>query len=465
VQQISFVPTFERWQQAARQALRADLEPRDVLWEELLSSQPGLDLFDEGKDGVKEAKFRVPRAFVEMARRVACHCAPERWGMLYRTLWRLTHGEPHLLEVSVDPDVHQLQRMDKEIRRDVHKMRAFVRFREVRTEASGEWFVAWFEPTHHIVELNAPFFRDRFASMCWSILTPGRCAHWDGRELTFTDGVTRAAAPSDDEMESLWRTYYGSIFNPARLKIHAMRAEMPKKYWKNLPEAQLIPTLVAQAPKRTGEMIARSRKQSLYGLAEPPDTRDLAKLRAAAGSCAACPLHLHATQTVFGEGPAGAEIVFVGEQPGDQEDLAGRPFVGPAGQLFDRALAEAGIDREHIYVTNAVKHFKWEPQGKRRLHKKPGAREIGACRPWLAAEMKAVKPRVLVLLGSTAAKSILGPEIRVLHDRGRVLESEFCARTLITIHPSALLRTPDEAAREEHYADFVADLRAAAKLL
>ena len=199
--------------------------------------------------------------------------------------------------------------------------------------------------------------------------------------------------------------------------------------------------------------------------ASPPKTRDLSRLRAAAKACEACPLYRHATQTVFGEGPARAEVVFVGEQPGDQEDVAGRPFVGPAGQLFNRALEEAGIDRAHAYVTNAVKHFKWEPQGKRRLHKRPGAREIGACRPWLAAELNAIRPRVLVLLGGTAAQSVLGSQIRVLRDRGKVMPSEFCEETLVTIHPSALLRAPDEAAREKNYGDFVADLRAVAKRL
>jgi len=199
--------------------------------------------------------------------------------------------------------------------------------------------------------------------------------------------------------------------------------------------------------------------------ADPPKTRDLSRLRAAAKACEACPLHLHATQTVFGEGPSRAEVVFVGEQPGDQEDVAGRPFGGPAGQLFSRALEEAGIDRARAYVTNAVKHFKWEPRGKRRLHKKPGAREIGACRPWLAAELNAIRPRVLVLLGGTAARSVLGSQIRVLRDRGKVMPSEFCQETLVTIHPSALLRAPDEAAREKNYGDFVADLRAVAKRL
>jgi DNA polymerase len=221
---------------------------------------------------------------------------------------------------------------------------------------------------------------------------------------------------------------------------------------------------IAETPERTDEMITRSREASRYGKAGPPETRDLARLRAAAMACEACPLYLHATQTVFGEGPPRAEIVFVGEQPGDQEDIAGVPFVGPAGQLFDDALDEAGIERERTYVTNVVKHFKWEPRGKRRLHKKPGAREIEACRPWLEAELNSIRPRVLVLLGRTAAQSVLGPNVRVLRDRGRVMVSDFCEKTLVTIHPSALLRAREDADREKAHRDFVSDLRAVARL-
>lgn len=199
--------------------------------------------------------------------------------------------------------------------------------------------------------------------------------------------------------------------------------------------------------------------------ANPPATADLRKLRAAAAQCAACPLYRNATQTVFGEGPRNAGAVFVGEQPGDQEDVQGRPFVGPAGKLLDRALAEAGIDRSAVYVTNAVKHFKWEPRGKRRLHQKPNAREIAACRPWLKAELAAIRPKVLVCLGATAAKTILGPGARAMRDRGKILESPFAKQTILTVHPSSLLRAPDEESRRANYELFVADLRVVAKAM
>lgn len=189
------------------------------------------------------------------------------------------------------------------------------------------------------------------------------------------------------------------------------------------------------------------------------------KLRAEAKHCRACPLWENATQTVFGEGRIDSRLVMVGEQPGDQEDLSGHPFVGPAGKLLDQALKEAGIPREEAYVTNAVKHFKWEPRGKRRLHQKPNSREMAACKPWLEAELLVIRPAVLLCLGATAAATVLGSSVRVLRDRGRVLASEYCEQTLVTVHPSSLLRAPDEESRREGMELFVEDLRVVARLL
>jgi uracil-DNA glycosylase family protein len=194
-----------------------------------------------------------------------------------------------------------------------------------------------------------------------------------------------------------------------------------------------------------------------------PQTSSWSELREAARDCEACPLYKRATQTVFGEGPRHAPIMLVGEQPGDYEDVAGKPFVGPAGKIMDRALEEAGIDREHVYVTNAVKHFKWEPRGKRRIHKKPNSREIAACRPWLEAESRVVKPKLVVCLGATAAQTVFGPSFRVTQERGKVLSSKLAPKVLATVHPSSLLRQPDEQSREREYKNFVADLRVALK--
>ena len=194
-----------------------------------------------------------------------------------------------------------------------------------------------------------------------------------------------------------------------------------------------------------------------------PDTPSLTTLRSAAKTCTACHLFKHATQTVFGEGPKGARLMLLGEQPGDQEDVTGTPFVGPAGKILDRALEEAGIDRTQVYVTNTVKHFKWEPRGKRRIHKKPNSREIAACRPWLEAELRVVRPDLLVCMGATAAQDVFGPSFRVTRERGKVLESELTPKVVATVHPSSLLRQPDEESREREYKLFVADLRTALK--
>jgi uracil-DNA glycosylase family protein len=194
-----------------------------------------------------------------------------------------------------------------------------------------------------------------------------------------------------------------------------------------------------------------------------PETSSLATLKSASKNCTACHLFKHATQTVFGEGLKGATLMLLGEQPGDQEDIAGKPFVGPAGKILNRALEDAGIDRGQVYVTNTVKHFKWEPRGKRRIHKKPNSREIAACRPWLEAELRVVRPGLLVCMGATAAQAVFGPSFRVTRERGKVLESELAPKIVATVHPSSLLRQPDEESREREYKLFVADLRVALK--
>ena len=194
-----------------------------------------------------------------------------------------------------------------------------------------------------------------------------------------------------------------------------------------------------------------------------PETSSLKEVAEAAKKCTACHLYKRATQTVFGEGPKHATMLLIGEQPGDYEDVAGKPFVGPAGKIMDRALEEAGIDRKDVYVTNAVKHFKWEPRGKRRIHQKPNSREIAACKPWLEAELCLVKPKLVVCLGATAAQTVFGPSFRVTRERGKVLSSKLAPRVVATVHPSSLLRQPDEESREREYAQFVSDLRVALK--
>ena len=208
------------------------------------------------------------------------------------------------------------------------------------------------------------------------------------------------------------------------------------------------------------------RQLSLDETAAPllPERPSLPKLREAAAGCTACPLHETGTQTVFGEGTSKADVVFVGEQPGDQEDLQGKPFVGPAGKLLDKALEDAGIDRRQVYVTNVVKHFKWQARGKRRIHQKPNWSEIAACRPWLEAELDVIEPRVLVCLGATAAQALLGRDFRVSRQRGELVESDLAENVIATVHPSSILRADDET-REQEYRELVRDLEKVAVLI
>jgi DNA polymerase len=259
VRRAAFDGTLAGWRDAARALLAAGVPPQDVLWsgDDAAPLLDGLDDAQPSASGDTHRQTqRVPRALLELVEAAACFRDPERWALFYRLVWRVTHGERHLLQVASDPDVHRLLRMEKAVRREIHKMHAFVRFRAVHAEGEAEpGYVAWFEPEHPVVERATPFFARRFATMRWSILTPERCAHWDGESLAFSPGLPRSAAPNADELEELWRTYYAHTFNPARLRPSAMRAEMPKRYWRNLPEAALIPELVHGAPARVRRMI------------------------------------------------------------------------------------------------------------------------------------------------------------------------------------------------------------------
>jgi len=488
---------FEGFRQAARRLLAQGFAPDQVVWTvvgraeaDLLADAPAHEAApDAAPDAAPESApaaasaatpLRVGPAFLGLCEQAMLHREPARLALMYRLLWRLQR-EPGLRDDPLDPDMTRLHRMAQAVRRDIHKMRAFVRFREVaRTDGEGAaeppLHVAWFEPEHHIVEANAGFFMRRFAGMAWAILTPERCLRWDGHELQCLPGASRQDAPSADSGEALWLTYYQSIFNPARLKLRAMENEMPRRYWRNLPEATLIAPLAAAAAERSTAMIERApvdvRRRipiapvpvpaSAQGSAtsavsardsSPEAGGDVARdglraeagdtleaLREAALACRACPIGALATQTVWGEGPKGARLMLVGEQPGDREDLQGRPFVGPAGQLLMRALADLGWPRQSVYLTNAVKHFKYEPRGRRRIHKSPAQKEADACLHWLEAEIAQVRPQALVALGATAARQLLGRAVAVTKERGQWLLRDDGLRVLVTLHPSALLR-------------------------
>ena len=460
--------TAEAWRATARGLLSERVRPEDLLWR--YGADDG-DLFASAPTPVAFGQAQVPRSFVDLAGTVCWHADPQRFARLYALLWRLAEA-PQLMADRADPALAKLREMEKSVRRDMHKMKAFLRFREIDATGPRRRFAAWFEPQHHIAEPLAPFFARRFGDMDWVIATPDRTVHFTDGVIALALGQAKPPLP-EDATEQLWVTYFQNIFNPARLKVKAMQAEMPRKYWKNMPEAAAIPALIAGAEARAQQMqlaaptlaparAARITERLTMSPTDTPAPGSLDALKAEASGCTRCPLHRDATQVVVGEGPRDAPLMAVGEQPGDQEDLAGRPFVGPAGQLFDRLAEEAGLDRDRAFVTNAVKHFKFTPRGKRRIHQRPDAGEVQACRWWLDLERELIRPKLILAMGATAALSLTGRGDGIMKRRGTFEATEDDTPVLLTLHPSYLLRVPNAAAKAAAERDFRADLALAA---
>ncbi|MFT3720713.1 UdgX family uracil-DNA binding protein [Pseudorhodoferax sp.] len=448
---------------AVRDLVARRVPPEAVHWQ---CAQQAGGLFDAATPASPQAPqtvpqalpappLRLPAAVVDLLQHAALHRDAGRFALLYRLVWRLL-AEPGLRGDPLDADRLQAEGMARAVRRDMHKTKAFVRFRPLPDGSHA----AWFEPAHHTLRATAPFFVRRFAQMRWAILTPERSVAWDGQALRCGPGANRADAPGPDAGERLWLTYYAHIFNPARPKPAMMRKEMPRRYWPNLPESALIAPLLHAAAERSGRMLEAGgadpqRRRPAASIALQLDRRPapaaagtLEALRLATEACRACPIGRHATQAVHGEGRPGAALMLVGEQPGDQEDLQGRPFVGPAGQVLQRALDALGWPRDALYLTNAVRHFKHELRGKRRLHKTPGQLEATACSQWLEQEIALVRPRAAIALGATAARALLGRPVAVTAVRGQWLRRADGLPVLVTLHPAALLRldAPDPGA-------------------
>ena len=471
------VSTFAQWREAARGLLRAGVPPEAVTW-----GAPGGDLFSGAPaPGTpphnvpiqlqeQQTAPQVPRSLLEMLQAAACYREADRslfpWSFLYRVLWRWQQGE-HDVQSPADPDGARLHAMVKSVRREEHDMHAYIRFRERPIEAGAPRFVAWFEPRHDVLPQVAEHFVSRMGKVSWMIATPDASVLWDGKTLHNCGPLMSSAADLDDGGEALWLTYYRSIFNPARLNTSVMQSHIPSRCWKNLPEGALVPSLVSQAglgARRIGQVQAVGRRSGATIPIAPEDAQPERQQPSKLDECRRCELWQHATQAVGGAGPKRAPIMIVGEQPGDQEDLAGAPFVGPAGKLLDQVFEQAGLDRKSVYLTNAVKHFKWEPRGKRRLHKTPVQREIEACHYWLEKELAACKPKVIVAMGATALKSVMQEKNVTLKDKlGRPVRHG--DSWVVTIyHPSYVLRVPDEASRQEAFSVMVKGLRLAQEL-
>ncbi|MEP6740246.1 MAG: UdgX family uracil-DNA binding protein [Caldimonas sp.] len=411
---------FEGFRRACRMLWAAQVAPERVSWHTADDVEAELFEATPGSEPATAPPVNVPASYLPLCESVVLHSDPERFGLMYRLLWRL-QTEPGLKHDTHDADWVLAQRMAQDVRRDMHRLQTSVRFRTIASGANDAPLnVAWFEPEHHIVEATAPFLARRFDTLRWAIVTPERSARRDAGGLVFGRGGEREQVPATDAGDMAWLTWLEEIFEVASKK--PARRETPDGN-------------------------------------DPP--RTLPALREALERCRECPIGEHATQAVPGIGPKRARLMFVGEQPGDQEDVQGRPFVGPAGQLFDRALAQLGIARDQVWVSNAVKHFKFELRGTRRIHKTPAQEEALACLHWLESEIVLVDPGALVALGATAARQLLGRPVAVTRQRGQWLGRSDGRKVLITLHPSALLRmAPEDKAAA--YAAWLDDLRLAA---
>jgi uracil-DNA glycosylase len=415
------------WRTATRALVLSGVPPEDVDWVVRGHPHDGGNGLTAGANG-----FHVPRTLVALASLALQARDPQRFALLYRLVWRANAGEK-VLQLAGDEDLHRLHHLAYAVRAEAHRMRTMLRFLTVEEDGNHR-FLGWYAPAHYVLEANAQLFVRRFPNLIFSILTPEGSAHWSGVELRFGEGAD--AFTDDAALVRWWQAHHARVWRDARGGVSIPEAE-------SLDEAPRSPELPPLGPV------------VLPVHADP----QILEATGSAAACQRCPLHQAATQTVFGEGPDGASVMFVGEQPGDQEDVIGRPFVGPAGQMLDRAMEEAGIDRRIVYVTNAVKHFKFTMRGKRRLHQSPEAPEIQACRFWLDVERVQLRPRLLVLLGGTAARAILGRPVTIGRERGRPFRMEDGQLAFITVHPSFLLRVPDEDAKAREYRAFVRDLQ------
>ena len=471
--------TFDAWRAAARLAMSHRIAPADMDF----TGSAGLFATAPLPPDPGPHQILVPQAFVKLAGSVIWHSDPERFALLYQALWRIDRHDGAPLS-QADPLGRRLHLLAKGVGRDIHKMHAFVRFRECAADGLGDGpspgphpnprrrFAAWFEPEHNTLEPGSSFFAKRFADMDWIIATPRLTAQFEDGRMTFGPAAPRPDLP-EDASEGLWATYFANIFNPARIKLEAMRSEMPKKYWKNLPETRLIPELLKDAEARVLRMREAGASQARPGaasvstryraaMAQASDTPvTLDEAYTAALQCRRCKLCEAATQTVWGIGAADARLMIVGEQPGDQEDLRGRPFVGPSGQVLRQAMAAADVQADKVWLTNAVKHFKFAPRGKQRLHVTPDHAEVEHCRWWLGLELAFIRPTVTLALGASAVFALTGCATPLAGRRGAVEAGLHGGPVLVSWHPAYILRltNPDNQTRARE--ELTHDLRAA----
>ncbi|KIG03439.1 UdgX family uracil-DNA binding protein [Caballeronia concitans] len=474
-------PSFAAWRTVARSLVTEGVAPEDVLWRESAASATVFGTIAPPcgpVDPNAPKPVKIAREFLAMLETAACYRARDRWPFLYKVLWRWTQGDRAVASPE-DADGHRLNRMIEAVQVEESKMRKTLRFRHRDASLGPPEFISWCEPVHDLLEHAAMHFATRMGSATWMIATPHGAAFWDGallrvdrtsepeeKPMDFGESADSMSgeAVSGDAIEALWLAYYESTFAPALENAVEMASHMPVRYWKSPPNERADPALIARADPYT----RRDREpRNVPDDMEVPLNTDLEPLKGTSlkappslDACKRCSLWRNATQAVPGTGPDNARVMLVGEQPGDSEDREGTPFVGAAGKLLDDAIREAQLTRESLFLTNAVKHFKWDEQAqeaggdKERLLVTPSQREREACRYWLDEELTRIAPKVVVALGATALKALTGHRTALSEYLGKTIEHK--GRIVVpTYHPSYLLRLTDEKVREEVFGTIV----------
>jgi DNA polymerase len=484
MKRISIEPSFAAWRRAARELLRQGIEPERIEWVEFDSVDAGtgsVAASDSSAAAPAVATPVIPRELLAWLKTAACFCAPDRWSLLYRILWRWTRGERHVLDPQ-DADGALLDQRIQSVEHETNDLVTLTLFRRRDPSMGPPEFVGWYEPHHDLLAQVAERFAERMGDSTWMLATPRGAVFWNGMLLRISrpaadDGehscperqqqnplATQALPPgamageatTSEPTEALWLAYYASAFNGAP-------APVPLRYWRTPPAGPPLPAQLARERSRLG---AQSRTVTVpemppleYSAVTPPLREPTGPL----ATCRRCALWRNAKQAVAGAGPAQAALMVVGEQPGEHENQHGTPFTGPTGLLLDTVLARAGLDRAALYLTYAVKHYKWETLEQQRVHRTPARREVEACQYWLEHELSQIAPRVVVTLGATALKALTGAHVNLSEYLGQTIDHG--GRLIVpTWHPSYALKMVDGRLREDIVAGMVAAFSRAAEL-
>ena len=490
MKRISIEPSFAAWRRAARELLRQGVEPERIEWVEFDSVDP-VDSVDSGTGSVAApnnsatapvvATPAIPRELLAWLKTAACFCAPDRWSLLYRILWRWTHGERHALDPQ-DADGALLDQRIQSVEHETHDLVALTLFRRRDPSMGPPEFVGWYEPHHDLLAQAAERFAERMGDSTWMLATPQGAAFWNGMLLRISrlaadDGAhscperqqqnppatqplpptaMAGEATTSEPTEALWLAYYASVFN-------GVPAPVPLRYWRTPPAGPPLPAQLARERSRLGAQSGTVTVPEMPPLEYSAVTPPLREPTGPLATCRRCALWRNAKQAVAGTGPARAALMVVGEQPGEHENQHGAPFTGPAGQLLDTVLARAGLARAALYLTYAVKHYKWETLEQQRVHRTPARREVEACQYWLEHELAQVAPRVVVTLGATALKALTGAHVNLAEYLGQTIDHD--GRLIVpTWHPSYALKMADGRLREDIVAGMVAAFSRAAGL-